>query len=200
MGLSSSSRSSKTYVNIIGGKFAIKTKEGTEGAVSRVNKNKETVWEKIYDSLTGVLLSVKVERNEGLKSYQYTLEVSDVGDMYYVNIPCESRYGDSLATKLPKLEKNMVYTFMPYEFQSSDMKNIGIAIYEGTEVVKGQGIKPHFTKEEPNGMPVPKRQLDEDEYKAYQITKRKFLRDVVAGWDTPVVKSSAVEKEDDLPF
>ena len=201
MGLSVSQQTKKTYVNIVGGKFAIKAKEGDEGARSRKNKNNEMVWEHIYDTLTGIISDVKVERVEALKAYNYIVEVNDVGDVYYVNIPVESRYGDSFAMKLLNIEKGGVYTMMPYDFQAEGKKNIGIAIYDGTEVVKGQGIKPYFSKETPNGMPVPKRQLDEDEYKAYQLTKRKFLREQVGKWTVPTPAKDVPQVEsDDLPF
>ena len=200
MGLSVSTQQKKTFVNIVGGKFAIRAKEGDEGAVSRKNKNQELVWERIYDSLTGIIVDVKVERVEALKAYNYIIEVNDVGDVYYVNIPVDSRYGDSLAMKLPKIEKNGVYTLVPYDFPAGGRKNIGIAVYEGTEMVKGQGLKPFYTKEEPNGMPFPKRELDEDEYKAYSLTKRKFLKDEVAKWGKEIKPNAPKVDDDDLPF
>lgn len=202
MGLSNSSQSRKTYVSIVGGRFAIKAKEGDEGAVSRKNKNGDLVWEKVYDTLTGIISSVSVEKNDFLKAFQYVVEINDVGDVYTVNIPVESRYGDSFAAKLPNLEQDGLYTLFPYEYQADGKKNIGIAIYEGPEVVKGQGIKPYNTKDTPNGMPVPKRQLEDDEYKAYKIAQRKFFRDQVGSWGAKPVDTSNVKQaeEDDLPF
>lgn len=202
MGLSNSSQSRKTYVSIIGGRFAIKAKEGEEGAVKRKNKNGDEVWEKVYDSLSGIISSVSVEKNDFLKAFQYVVEVNDVGDVYTVNIPADSRYGDSFAAKLMNLTKNGLYTMFPYDYQADGKKNIGIAIYEGPEVVKGQGIKPFNSREVPNGMPVPKRQLEDDEYKAYKIAQRKFFREQVASWGatTSVSNTNQTKEDDDLPF
>jgi hypothetical protein len=49
-------------------------------------------------------------------------------------------------------------------------------------------------------MPFPKRELDEDEYKAYSLTKRKFLKDEVAKWGKDNKPNAPKVDDDDLPF
>jgi len=50
-------------------------------------------------------------------------------------------------------------------------------------------------------MPVPKRQLEDDEYKAYKLAQRKFFREQAAKWSSKSESNiEVVKEEDDLPF
>jgi hypothetical protein len=183
MGFGNQSQGNRvTYVNIVGGKLSIKAQEGDEGAVSRVNKNEVTVWEKHYPNLTGTLVSVECKMNEKLKANEYILTIDDVGTIYKLSIPCDSNYGDSFAVRLPNLKAGQIYTFTPFDFEDKTKKNnkgepakiIGISIKQGDDK-----IQPYYTKEEPKDRPQGEKGMDADDYKVYKIKLRKFYRSLV---------------------
>jgi hypothetical protein len=99
MGLSNSNQSSpKTFINIVGGKLAVRAKSAGEvsasGAVAktRIAKNKQTGEEKeihefIFDNVSGILEGVQCEKNESLRAYQYLITIDDVGEKYIISIP-----------------------------------------------------------------------------------------------------------------
>jgi hypothetical protein len=184
MGFGQETNRNATFVNIVGGKFAVKCNEDTPNAVSRKNKKEETVWELNYPDLTATLKSVSCEKNEKLGSWQYKVTLDDFGDTYILNVPCESKYGDNLACKVPNLKVNNVYTFKPYDFEDKvkknnytgkPMKQTGISITDASK----EKIASAFTSEVPNGRPTPTERMDEDEYKIFQLQVRKFYRKVV---------------------
>jgi hypothetical protein len=183
MGFGNQSQGSRvTYVNIVGGKLSIRAQEGDEGAVSRINKNEVTVWEKHYPNLTGTLVSVECKMNEKLKANEYILTIDDVGTIYKLSIPCDSNYGDSLAVRLPNLKAGQIYTFTPFDFEDKTKKNnkgepakiIGISIKQGEDK-----IQPYYTKEDPKDRPQGEEGMDADDYKVYKIKLRKFYRGLV---------------------
>lgn len=183
MGLETHDSKKKTYINIVGGKFATKADEGAEGAVSRVNKNNKTVFEFLHDRLSGTIESIIVQKNEKLGAYEYVIDVNDVGTHYSVSVPAESKYGDSLASKVPNIAINVWTTLQPYDFEDKTkinpntgkpQKQTGISIIQNE--VK---IASAYTKENPNGLPQMEGKLDEEEYKIFKIQQRKFFRNMV---------------------
>ena len=207
-----------TYVSITGGKLAVRATEGEEGAVSRVNKNNETVWEKLYPSIEGMLESLEVYKNEK-SGWQYVITLDDVGEIYKITVPCESKYGDNLACKIGALKKGEVYTFKPYDFEDKQLKNsagkpmrqTGLSISRGQEK-----IQMTITKENPQGRPVATGKLDDEDYKVFLIQVRKFYRGLFEKWGKgesfagyeqkkeapkPQPKKSSFEDENgELPF
>lgn len=223
MGFGQESNRNATFVNIVGGKFAVKCNEDTPNAVSRKNKKEETVWELNYPDLTATLKSVSCEKNEKLGSWQYKVTLDDFGDTYILNVPCESKYGDNFACKVPNLKVNNVYTFRPYDFEDKEKRNsytgkplkqTGITITDGAK----EKIASKFSAENPNGRPTPTEKMDEDEYKIFQLQVRKFYRKVVdefssqsnnsmpqsENFGTPtkadIKAKNQVPDESDLPF
>jgi hypothetical protein len=224
MGVSNNNRESKIYVNVVGGKLAIRAKKATDVAPdgtlakTRIAENKSTgekkeVHEFIYDELSGTLENITCEKNDTLQAFQYTLTLDDVGTKYTLNIPAESKYGDSLAVKIPSLVKGAMLIIKPYDFEDKKEINphtgkvkrvVGIAINQD-----GEKIGPYYTAEKPNGRPVPEEgRMDEDEWKIYMLKIRRFYRTTVAKWSEGVVKAApkakakpVVDEDDsDLPF
>jgi len=179
MGLSNSDTGNerKTFVNIIGGRFAVKTKEGTLGAVERENKNGVKVWEILYTELSGTIRNIVCQKNEKIGAYEYVVELSEVGAVYTLSIPCDSKYGDAFATKIPNVDLSQEVRIVPFDFVSKkdDKKVVGLNFYQGY-TPNEKKIEYYYSKENPNGMPFSDGQLDEDEWKIYQLKKRKFLR------------------------
>lgn len=183
MGLETTGSTKKIYVNIVGGKFAIKADEGAEGAVERLNKNQKKVYEFLYDKLSGTIDSIIVQKNEKLGAYEYVLDVNDTGEHYNVSVPADSKYGDSLASKAPNIQMGVWTTLQPYDFEdktkinpntNKPQKQTGISIVQND--VK---IASAYTKENPNGLPQMEGKLDEEEYKIFKIKQRKFFRGVI---------------------
>ena len=216
MGLEQHKSERKTYVNIVGGKFATKAEENAEGAVSRVNKNSKTVWEYLHDSLSGTIESIIVQKNEKLGAYEYVIDVNDVGNHYSVSVPAESKYGDSLASKVPNIEINVWTKLQPYDFEDKTkinpntgkpQKQTGISIVQNDVKVASA-----YTKENPNGLPQMEGKLDEEEYKIFKIQQRKFYRNMVEKTaldretksiiqdHKPKVTPSIQSQDDDLPW
>lgn len=179
MGLNQDNYQKKTYANIFSGKISVQAKEGEEGAVSRTNKNNKTVWEKHYPSITGILESIEVRKNEYLKAYEYVVHLSDVGEHYYLSIPVDSKYGDTFAKKVPNLKFGIEVTVKPYDFTDKEnKKRAGINLLQsGWPEDK---VPYFFTKENPAGMPWLDEQVDEEEYKIFKLQLGKFLREAVA--------------------
>lgn len=179
MGLNQDNYQKKIYANIFSGKISVQAKEGEEGAISRVNKNNKTVWEKHYPSITGILESIEVRKNEHLKAYEYVLHLSDVGEHYYLSIPADSKYGDTFAKKVPNLKFGIKLTVKPYDFTDKEnKKRTGINLLQsGWPEDK---VPYFFTKENPAGMPWLESQVDEEEYKIFKLQLGKFLREAVA--------------------
>lgn len=169
----------KTFVNIFGGSLSIQSKEGEEGAVSRVNKKEKTVWEKHYPDLTGILEGIEVNKNEHLKAWEYVVHISDTGMHYYLSIPCESRYGENFAKKVPNLKFGQEITVKPYDFEDKETrkKRIGVGLLQ--DGFPEKKVPVYYTKETPNGMPVLNEKVEEEAYKIHTITLNKFLREAV---------------------
>lgn len=241
MGLSNNNQSSpKIYINIVGGKLAIKTDKAgnvaTDGTIAktRIAENKSTgekkeVHEFLYDDISGIIESVSCEKNDKLKAYQYLVTIDDVGSKYIISIPADSKYGDSLAIKLPNVKVGEYLTLKPYDFEDKNKINphngkpqklVGISI-----VQNGVKIAPYYTQEQPNGRPKPSTEkMDEDDFKIYMTIVRKFYRGEVSNWNlnqgaaqsttpAPTTKSDVVNDlpsggmltnevaaDDDLPF
>jgi hypothetical protein len=211
----------KIYANIFKGKFTLQAKgpgkdeHGTE-AVMRTNKNNAEVWEYHYGSLSGELESIKAEKNDTLKAWQYILSVRIIaGPLVTINVSADSRYGDSLAQRINNLKIGPI-TLNPYDFTDKEgKKSTGISILQD-----GAKVAASITTENPQGRPQtdPKVRLDEDEYKAHSILVRKFYRELVIKWGesnnpkeaasasvpSNVVEDPLAEFEqtdaDDLPF
>jgi len=186
----------KTYVNIVGGKLAIRAKEGDEGAVSRVNKNDVTVWEKYYPNLTGALVGVECKENEKLGAMEYVLTIDDVGTEYKLSIPQESKYGDSLADKLLNLKLHSIYCFAPYDFEDkeSGKKRTGISICEGSS--KGSKIASFYTKEDSKDKPQPpKKDMKTNDWKRFNIDLREFYQSVVDKFNAENAKPKSSQQQ-----
>lgn len=223
-------RTSKTYASINAGKITVRAKDqnaiGPNGAKPKSREitdkqtgEKRTIHEFIYDFLKGNLTSVKILKHEKF-GWQYIIELSNVGDDIELTIPADSKYGDSFVTKLPNLKLGAYYSIKPYNFEDKEKRNkkgepvkqIGVTILIDGD--KDKKVQPAFTKENQGNKPLPTSDnMDEDDYKAYMITLRKFYRSLVDQFNaanvsapkpeqnnTPAPAPSGNGQEDDLPF
>lgn len=222
-------RTLKTYASINNGKITVRAKDqnatGPNGAKPKSREitdkqtgEKRTIHEFIYDFLKGELTSVKIVKHEKF-GWQYIIELSNVGDNIELTIPADSKYGDSFVTKLPNLKLGTYYTIKPYNFEDKEKRNkkgepvkqIGVTILIDGD--KDKKVQPAFTKENQGNKPLPTSDnMDEDDYKAYMITLRKFYRSLVDQFNAANVSApkpatnadkdstSWIDDTDDLPY
>jgi hypothetical protein len=162
-----------------------------------------------------MLENIECYKNEKT-GWQYIITIDDVGEIYKITIPAESKYGDNLACKLGNLKKGEVYSIRPYDFEDRELKNsAGKPLRQtGLSIARGQEkIQMNITKDNPQGRPASTGKLDEEDYKVFMIQVRKFYRglfekwgksDSFAGYEQKPKQTKAKATEsfdsDELPF
>lgn len=208
MGLQTKNTDRKTFVNIINGKLTTKTEKDNALAVPRKNKKEEMVYEIHHDKLSGTIVALAITKNDFGKQLEITL--SDVGDMFLLTIPVESKYFDSFAAKIGNVNLSEEVTIAPYSFQpkDADTKRTGINLYQN-----GNKVDYYFSEDAPKGKPFPtKEKLDDDEWKIFKLQERKFYCEFISKLtaEAPVksepksytqeIESAPAPYNDDLPF
>ena len=180
MGLSNDNKSSKTFLNIVSGKFAHRVPEGTEGAVSRKNKKDALVWEKMYDSLSGQISSMKIEKDDYGK--HLAIDVKSGIDTFQVQIPVDSKYFDTFCYKINNVDLSKEVKIVPYSFvaQDSGQKKSGLNMYQGNNK-----IEHYYTKEDPKDKPVSPTfnggdRVDDEEWKIFKLSERKWMMNMIS--------------------
>ena len=188
----------KTFMSIVNGKWAEKVEKGTERAVERINKKEQTVYERLYNDVSGKIISMVIEKKEFGK--QLNVVIDDVAEAFTLSIPVESKYFDAFVNKIACADFTKPVRLAPYSFipPGETKPKSGMNIYqEGnpkaiTDVKKGQeGKLPYFfTKENPNGRPQPMKdgqplaegeELAEEEWKAYFLQVSLFNQTAIEG-------------------
>lgn len=202
MGLTSNNTTKKIYLQIVGGKFAQRVEKGTQGAVERKNKKEATVYELLHDRVSGKIKEIKVEKNEFGK--QILIIMEEVGEVYVITLPVESKYSDSFCSKVGSADLSSTIELVPYSFQPADSKTkrTGLNLYQN-----GVKLDYFFTKENPKNKPVPHGGglLSEEDYKIFKLQERKFFCEYISGMDKIPAKkedvvSSQISSGDSLPF
>ena len=130
------------------GKVVQKVKADTEGAISRINKNGDTVYENHYDSFSGNLVSARIESTEKYGDF-VELVMESEGDHFNVQFPVRSGYGRSFMYRLPNLEITEEFEITPYDFENNEGKRIsGLNLYQD-----GNKILSYWNKENPGKLP-----------------------------------------------
>ncbi len=172
-GLKQDNNEKKVYLSIVGGKFAKRVAEGTEGAVEReieYEGKKRNVWEINYSSLKAMIDSVDLKEGDKFGD-QLQINMSFVDDRFTVTLPLQSREGKAFMMCLPNLNLKEVVTLQPYNYtRKIDNKHLqGMGIVQG-EGVDGKGLKVPFAYMEDTTFPNAPKQgegepLDKDEFK-----------------------------------
>ena len=144
MGLEKSS-SNKQYVSVVDGKFAIRVKPGTEGAVEReltagAHKGK-VVCEQYYQQLSGMIEGVSFKTAEGLGDFI----VIDI-DGYSLQIQWNSSMRNQIVLSLPNVNYGKPVVLSAFKDKATG-RGI-VVIYQD-----GMIVRRAHTKENPNGMP-----------------------------------------------
>lgn len=187
----------KTYLHIIGGKIAMRVKSDTPGAVKRVNKNGDEVFELLFDSLDGRIKAIDIEDHESFgQRLRVTVEAN--GEDYLLTMSMKSGYAQGFLYRLPNVDLTADVVFKPYVFAQDGGKadKHVMVLYQ-----QGEKVAAAYTKDEPNGLP-PMEQIKFDGKLRWDSTKRlEFLTDMVQGIaatiGTSAVPEQAVEAVDE---
>jgi hypothetical protein len=136
------------YISIVGGRFCIRVSEGTEGAISRVNKIGKTVHEKYYDNFTGKLVGIKVT-DKGTYEKQWVFSFQDNGEVYNLQLGYSSSFAKNIIKMLPNADLSKEMKVTPVQkIEADGTKKSSIFINQD-----GVALKHAYTKDAPNGLP-----------------------------------------------
>lgn len=139
------------YISILQGKFAQRVPEGTEGAITRVNKTGRTVHEKFYDRFTGVLTDIRVKDSDAYgKTWEFVFDAD--GTEYIVQMPYSGSFSAQFLKMLPNIDITKKMTLTPVtEIEDGKTKS---SLFVNQD---GNAVKHAFTRANPNGMPEMKK-------------------------------------------
>lgn len=147
LGLSNGSSSNGRIVSIVLGSFRIKVPEGTEGAVTRENKEGKVVNELIFSELSGYIKNIVMEDTKYGQQVKFTIQA----DKTYT---LSTGYSDGLTSSIFKMLPNVDPT-QPVTFTVT-RKMDDVKKKEITSIFMSQNdapVKWYYTKAEPNGLP-----------------------------------------------
>lgn len=185
-------KSEGKFITILGGKLCQRVSEGTEGAIQRINKIGNVVWEKFYDSFSGKLISIKIQDSTYGKTWNFGF--IDKEEVYTLQLPYSNTFATSILKMLPNvdLEKEMRVT--PQNKLVDGKNRSSLFINQD-----GASIKHAHTKENPNGMPdmeqvTVKGELVWDDTKRIDWLHDMVQKDIVpklSGFSSTVAQSKA---------
>jgi len=179
-------RAEGNYITILGGKFCQRVPEGTEGAITRVNKIGKTVHEKFYDSFTGKLESIKVKDGEYGKTWNFGFR--DSGELYILQLSYSNSFSTAFLKQLPNIDLTQEMKVSP-SVKEVDGKNRSSLFVNQN----GVALKHAYTRENPNGMPDMEQITVKGEL-VWDDTKRMvFLQDMVDTQIIPKLNSIVAE-------
>ena len=181
-------RTAGHYLTILQGKFCQRVSEGTEGAVKRVNKLGNVVFEKFYDSFTGRLINIKVQDSNYGKTWNFIFD--DKGEIYTLQLSYSNSFATAFLKMLPNIDLTKEMKLSPSTKEVDGKNKSSLFVNQN-----GTAIKHAYTKENPNGLP----DMEQIVVKGAQIwddTKRiEFLHEMVVNTIIPKLTLSAGEIE-----
>lgn len=179
-------RDGGNYITILGGKFCQRVSEGTEGAITRVNKIGNTVHEKFYDSFTGNLIDIKVKDGEYGKTWNFVFR--DKEEPYTLQLSYSNSFSTAFLKMLPNIDLTKKMRLSPSVKEVDGKNKSSLFINQD-----GNALKHAYTRELPNGMP----DMEQVEIKGQMVwddTKRlEFLQNMVDTLIMPKLKQLQYE-------
>ena len=139
-------RSEGKYITILGGRFCQRVQEGTEGAITRVNKIGNTVHEKFYDSFTGKLEKIEVKDGNYGKTWNFGFR--DREDLYTLQLSYSNSFSTAILKQLPNVDLTQEMKVTPMVKEVEGKRRSSLFINQN-----GVALKHAFTRDNPNGMP-----------------------------------------------
>lgn len=141
-------REHTNFISILGGKFCRRVPEGTEGAVTRINKLNKTVHEMFYDNFTGVLTDIRIKESADYgKSWEFVFDVN--GESYIIQLSYSNSYAKAFLKMLPNIDLSQKISLTPSLKEVEGKPQSSLFVKQN-----GQNIKHAYTRENPNGMPA----------------------------------------------
>lgn len=217
MGFETTDKTRRTFVSIIGGKFAIRADENTPNARKRHSeKLGKDVWEVVHETFTGRIKSLEIRSSEF--GDQLSILMDDVGDLYEFQIPTESRYFTSFCDRIENVNINDDVKLAPYSFDDKEKKNshgnpkkvTGINIFQN-----GKKIEKFYSKDNNGNKPTLKEGYKDADLKIFFIQQQEFFKELIPTINANLPDSNLVrsemgdqsrnepienEADDDLPF
>jgi len=134
------------YITILGGKFCQRVQEGTEGAVTRVNKIGNTVHEKFYDSFTGKLVDIKVQ--DGTYGKTWNFQFQDKEEIYTLQLSYSNSFSTAFLKMLPNIDLTKEMKLSPSTKEVDGKNKSSLFVNQD-----GKALKHAYTRENPNGCP-----------------------------------------------
>jgi len=175
-------RAEGNYITILGGKFCQRVPEGTEGAITRVNKIGNTVHEKFYDSFTGKLESIKVKDGNYGKTWNFGFR--DQEELYILQLSYSNSFSTAFLKMLPNVDLTKEMKVSPSVKEVDGKNRSSLFINQD-----GNVLKHAYTKDNPNGMPDMEQVTVKGEL-VWDDTKRmEFLQNMVETTIIPKLES-----------
>ena len=147
LGLSNGTSAGGRIVSIVAGTFRVKVPEGTEGAITRENKEGKVVTELTFSELTGYIKNITTEESKYGKQIKFSIQA----DKEYT---LAMGYADGLTSSILKMLPNVDPT-KPVTIRITK-KMDDVKKKELTSIFLSQEdapVKWAYTKAEPNGLP-----------------------------------------------
>jgi hypothetical protein len=176
--------SNKIYFSVFDQKFRTRVPEGSDDALSRINKLGKQVHEREVSALFGVIEDLAIEDSDYGKQLKITLDKNDDGKNPVITFGVESKNGRDVLKLLPAVDFSKEVRILPYRFTPDDKDEevSGISIAHKDDEGK-------FTKKVGNYYydPIAKKYLHgypvladwdkatESEQKIYKIQRDEFL-------------------------
>ncbi len=177
-------RSNGIYLQASYGCLRRKCKKDHPDAVERDYEGKKS-YAIEHISLTGILKKVAVKEDQRF-GRSWNVFVEDEGQTYIISLKEKSRFCTDFLKRLPNLNQGDRYAFTPYDFEKNGKRKVGFSI---KEEVSGEPVGSYyqeFAGNEESGWEVTNlngfpnytgTKGDKDEFEAYLIILRKFLRE-----------------------
>ncbi len=165
------------YLTVNNGKFVQKVEPNTKGAVKRVNSRDKVVYELTFDSLTATIINIKTDTDNEFGK-QWRVVLTDNGQIYVINLLCNSNYGFTFACALPNVDLKSKLTIRPYYELVDNKPKMAIWLYQDRHAIKWK-----YTNLNTNGLPplIQKKGKGKDKGKIiYDNTDRlQFLQEMI---------------------
>lgn len=165
------------YITILNGKFCVRVPQGTDGAVERVNKLGNTVYEKFYDSFEGKLVNIRTQDSPYGKNWVF--DFRDEGEVYHLQLSYSNSYATNILKILPNVDLTKEMKVQPAQRIEDGKTKSSLFISQD-----GVTLKHAYTKDNPNGLPqmeqiTIKGQLVWDDTKRLEFLSAMVERDIL---------------------
>lgn len=179
------------YITILGGKFAIRVPEGTDGAVARENKMGKIVHEKFYDSFTAKLVNIRTRDSQYGKNWEF--DFRDKEDVYTLQLSYSNSYATALLKILPNANLAEEMKIQPSQKIEDGKTRSSLFVSQN-----GVTLKHAYTKDNPNGLPPMKQvtvkgQLVWDDSERLEFLSAMIERDILPKLPKDTTTSTADE-------